>query len=161
MATRQIVHRPSHIRATGPGISPIGYYRLGQSYPRSHGRHTYPRFRRSYIITSVLVERLNLRLKLGGLVLIGTGDFTPPSGARNAPWMFEGEFVVRSTGTSGTGVAVGELDDGTNARLLGSDATLTVNTTKAANLAVSAQWAVADALNSITVRIVEIERASI
>ena len=101
---------------------------------------------------------LNLRILLGSVVLLASGDVAPPSSGSDVPWEIEGLFVVRSVGASGTIMATARYDNGQTSGLLANAAAIVVDTTTAADLQVSAQWGTASASNSIKVQNLFVEK---
>jgi len=107
------------------------------------------------------VASLTLRIKFGSTVLLSSGAVAIPSTGVDVPWEIEGEFVVRSIGASGTVSATGDHDNGQTAGLLANSGTVTIDTTAASDIAVSAQWGVASASNSITAQVLNIEKSKV
>ena len=104
---------------------------------------------------------LNLRIKFGSTVLLYSGAVAAPTGGVDVPWEIDGEFVVRSIGASGQVSITGDTDNGQTSGLLAHSGTVTIDTTAAADIAVSAQWGVASASNSITAQVLNIEKSEV
>lgn len=95
---------------------------------------------------------LNLRIKLASVVLLATGDLTPPTTAVDTPWEMEGYFTVRSIGPTGTVVANGKYDNGQTKGLLANAGTKTIDADASNEIHVSVEWAIANALNTVKVQ---------
>lgn len=103
---------------------------------------------------------LNLRFKMGAVVLLASGNVAIPSSGSNVPWEIEGMFIVRTVaGISAALMATGKYNNGQTSGLLANAATVAVDPTAAADLQVSAQWGTASASNTITVQNLTIEKA--
>ena len=98
------------------------------------------------------IASLNLRIELGSVVLLASGDVAIPSGASGVPWKLEALFTVRSIGASGSVMAHGEYDNGQVAAMLANAVAVTVDTTIANDVQASAQWGVADAANIVLIQ---------
>jgi len=107
---------------------------------------------------AAIPQSLNLLIKLGSVTLISTGALTPTSGLADEPWMFEGYFIVRSTGSSGTVMVSAEHDAAGNRGQLTNTGTKTIDDTVAETLQVAADWGAANAGNTITVQNLDLER---
>lgn len=91
---------------------------------------------------------------VAGVAICATAAVTTPSAVTNQTWRFEGEFRVRTVGSSGTaiGVAVAEniSTTATNMAPATAPATATIDTTAAKALTIGAQWGTNSASNTIT-----------
>ena len=99
---------------------------------------------------------------VSGVAVCATSALTSISGATNTTWRLEGEFRVRSVGSSGTviGAASAYGITATTAVAMApatAPATATVDTTAAKALTVGAQWGTASASNTITCHHFDVE----
>jgi len=97
---------------------------------------------------------LRLRIKLGSTVVI---DGPATIAGTVEAWEIYGTIHVRSLGASGTVMANGYYNNGRNHGPLSNQGTTTIDTTAIQTVQVSAQWSVADALNTITLENIEVE----
>lgn len=139
-----IIYHQNHIAAFAGGhtvywpFQPFGGYAPGISTP---------------------VQSLNLRIKIGSVELVSSGAVDQPSSGSNVPWSIDCEFVVRSIGASGKVSATGNHDNGQTSGLLANSSELTLNTTIANDVVVSAEHGIASASNTVKVQNLEIERS--
>lgn len=105
------------------------------------------------------VQSLNLRIKIGSLVLVASGVVDQPTTGSDVPFVVEAEFVVRSIGASGKLSATGYYDNGQTRSLLANSGELTLDTTTPNDIAVSVQHGVASVSNIIKAQQIDIERA--
>lgn len=98
---------------------------------------------------------------VAGTAIMTTGAVTTPSGVTNQTWRFEGEFRVRTVGSSGTAMGVGVAENistvATNMAPATAPATATIDTTSAKALTLGAQWGTANASNTITCHHFDVE----
>lgn len=103
-------------------------------------------------------DTLTARLLLGSTVVVATAAV---DAAVNDVIYFEANLIVRTIGTSGTVVAAGVQANGVpgtvTAKPFYMDST-TLNTTANANLAVTAEWSVANTGNSVQLNVMEVKR---
>lgn len=99
-----------------------------------------------------------------GTALCDTGAVTTPSGASHAICSLVGRLVCRAIGSSGTIMAIGQVQNLTAGGVspMGSagattPATVTVDTTSDKTLTVAAQWGTASASNTLTVHTYVVE----
>ena len=109
-------------------------------------------------ITFLGAALLNFRIKLGAVVLLATGNLTPPTTAVDQPWEIDGDFTVRSIGATGTIMANGRYDNAQTKGLLANTGAKTIDTTVSNDINVSVEWAVANALNIATIQELTIEK---
>lgn len=101
---------------------------------------------------------ITLKMKYGSTTLFSTGGASSLSGSMtNEPWFLEGYITVRSVGATGTVIASGSTlfsgTSGSSSPLIGGNASVvTIDTTAATALQLSAQWNVANASNTITMQ---------
>jgi hypothetical protein len=116
--------------------------------------------------TAGTAPTLNIKLKLGTTVLATTGATTTKASTTNRQWMLSADVICITTGASGSVEAAGSFVYTTAANAAASSdvhwemantATVTVDTTTAQALTISAQWGTANASNTITVRQLIIE----
>jgi len=116
--------------------------------------------------TGVIAPSLTLRIYFGSTVLISSGAITTVAGVTNEGWSGEGLFIVQITGATGTIEAQGlsEFSTAATAALfinMDNTAPITVNTTIAQTVQVSAQWGgTVAASDTITLREMTIETMS-
>jgi parallel beta-helix repeat protein len=107
---------------------------------------------------AALATNLTLKVKWGAAILATTGAQAMGAVAMtNQPWSLSAEAVCQTAGVSGTVEAAGDFTKHTAATAsvrwaMSNTGPVTVNTTTAANIAVTAQWSVANLSNSITLR---------
>lgn len=101
---------------------------------------------------------LDIKVTLGGTELCSTGAQNLNTTVTEADWHLEVLITCRAAGASGTVVASGifDHDDGTSFGLVNSSE-VTVDTTAALALDVTATWGTADAANAITCQEATIE----
>lgn len=116
------------------------------------------RVRAQAIATSTnSTDTLNVRLKFGSTTILATGALDV---ANNDLAYIEADVVIRTIGASGTMVAAGLTCigvEGTATAKPGKLASTTVDTTAAITVAVSAQWSVASASNSVRLDVFDAE----
>ena len=102
---------------------------------------------------------LNIRLKLGGTEVCSTGANNLDTSVTDVDWRTELHFVCRSTGASGTVQGGGYFshDNGSDFGMVNAS-TITVDTTAALDIDVTATWGTADAANTITCQEAPIEK---
>lgn len=101
---------------------------------------------------------LQFRIKFGTTVLATTGTITTPSGVTNQPFRLVAEIQVRSNGSSGSVLSIGQvsgLGSATGINLLTSGgatapAGVTVDLTTDQSLVVMATWGTQSASNTLT-----------
>lgn len=113
-----------------------------------------------YLSTNSLAGgTLNIKVKLGSIVVLTTNAYTFGSDLTDELWELEGLITCRTTGASGTVFSQGMWTGDVQAGGLGGSfdyvpmkntATVTVNTTASQAFDVTATWSVAAAGNSIT-----------
>jgi predicted RecA/RadA family phage recombinase len=102
-------------------------------------------------------DTLNVRLKVGTVVLIATGAVDV---ANNDIFHIEADMVVRTIGAAGTIVASGLQALGTEGTVTAKPAKLAstvLDTTVAQAVAVSAQWSVANAGDQVRLDVLDVE----
>jgi hypothetical protein len=109
---------------------------------------------------------LNLKVKLGTVVLASTGAITMGSSISNRGFSFEVKVTLMSVGAAGTVEAHGcvtfSTASATSALVsLFSTAPIAVDTNVASSVSVTAQWGTASASNTITLRQLYIEYLNI
>lgn len=106
-------------------------------------------------ITSTALPTLNIRLKLGTVLLVQTGAVALTANPVNGAWYLTASITFRSIGATGTVIGQGFFvyDNQTNnSKVMGMAALTpaTVDTTVPISADVTAQWGVANTANSIT-----------
>lgn len=106
-------------------------------------------------ISSAGLPTLNIRFKLGNLVLLATGNNILAANPNNGAWSLDVDFVFRGIGTGGSVVGQGIFlyDHQTNNNKvmgLAMTAPVVVDTTASQTPGITAQWGAADPNNSIT-----------
>jgi hypothetical protein len=119
------------------------------------------------IFSTTLTPTLALRVKAGTTTLLSTGDYTPLSASLTTRlWSLEAILVCRTVGASGTihgngmvqcADAASSVLDGTAIVLGNTGATITLDTTAAQTIQLSADWSVASASNTITMHHFSVE----
>src|SRR6185369_10645296 len=111
---------------------------------------------------------LTLKIKFGNIVIGTTGLRTLLNGLSNRGWQISNDFVVFSTGVTGavdsqglvllplSGLTIGDVA----MVKISNPSTISVNTTIANALQLSATWSSANANNTITLRSFNIETMS-
>lgn len=92
---------------------------------------------------------------VAGVALAASAAITTPSGVTNLTWRLEALITVRSIGSSGTAMAIGEvkgISSATGVNLLpaSAPAVATIDTTAAKALVLGAQWGANSASDTIT-----------
>lgn len=92
---------------------------------------------------------------VAGTAIMTTGAITTASGVTNLTWRFEGEFRVRTVGSSGTALGTARMHGVPSATAVNlapasAPATATIDTTAAKALTIGAQWGTSSASNTIT-----------
>lgn len=98
---------------------------------------------------------LQLKVKFGTVVVLDTTAVATPAGAANKQWTLEGLITVRTNGSTGTVIAQGMVTIASSTTAVQSEqmvntGTVTVDTTVATAITVTAQWGTASASNTIT-----------
>ena len=110
------------------------------------------------IAANATAPTLNIRIKLGTTILASTGATSLGTAALTSQrWTLDADVVCMTSGATGTVEAQGAFTRHTSAIAsvewaMTPTAATTVNTTTAQNLQVSAQWGVAAATSTITLR---------
>jgi hypothetical protein len=112
--------------------------------------------------TTAAPGTFTIRMKLGATVVATTGANTPTASLTNRGWETTFDITCITAGGSGTveGQGVTRLSTtaiAANIIDMENTATVTVNTTAAQTLQMSAQWATANAANTITLRQIVVE----
>ncbi len=112
--------------------------------------------------TTTTAPTLNIRLKAGAVALAATGAQATTISMTNRQWTLQADVICQTVGTSGTVEAAGSVTRATSAVAavqweLNNTAAVTMNTTIAQTLAISAQFNAASASNAITLREMSIE----
>lgn len=99
---------------------------------------------------------------VAGTALATTGALTTASGVTNLTWKFQVIISVRTIGSSGTAIAIGEAAGITAATATAlvpasAPAAATIDTTSAKSLTLGAQWGTASASNTITCHSFDVE----
>lgn len=108
------------------------------------------------IISNTGTPTLNLIIKLGATTIVSCGAITTPSGLSNTGFYVTADLTVRSIGASGTIAGAGMAMCGSGSAspidmLMPTPATpVTIDTTGALTLDVTATWGTASASNTIT-----------
>jgi len=116
--------------------------------------------------TGVIAPTLTLRIYFGSTVLVSSGAITTIAGVTNDGWSGEGLFIVQTIGATGAIEAQGlsEFSTAATAALfvnMDNTVPVTVNTTIAQTVQVSAQWGgTVNASDTITLREMTIETMS-
>ncbi len=121
------------------------------------------RVRASGVYGTTGTPNLTLKLKYGSTVLASTSAVATASGVTNRGWSVDCTVTVVSLGASGSVECQGWATLGTAAGTavqqdMENTAAVTVDTTAAANLQVSAEWGTANASNTITCRQMTVRR---
>ena len=114
------------------------------------------KLRTSGFYTTTGTPTLQIRGKLGSVVIVDTGALTMPSGVTNGFWTFDADLVSRTYAASGTVTGSGWFRYTDNAgtiynvpaRVPTTGADVTVNTTTPGTLSVTAQWGTANNANN-------------
>lgn len=102
---------------------------------------------------------LLLGIYWGGVagVALASNTITTPSGVTNLGWRLEADLVVRSVGSSGSILTVGDMLWGLTSTTTGqafipgsAPAAVTVDTTAAKAVTIGAQWGASSASNTLT-----------
>jgi hypothetical protein len=107
--------------------------------------------------TDAVAPTLRLKLKLDSTTVLDTTAVTMTGSLVNRGWFADVQLVVTATGVSGTAdrQALVEFSTGTASGALvntPNTSTVTVDTTQAQTVSVTAQWSAADTDNTITLR---------
>lgn len=108
------------------------------------------RIRASGVLSSVSQPNLTVLVKFGSVTVATTGAVAQVGTPSNAGWELDVIVTCRTAGASGTVFAQGLLRYGANLVPLAATAAVTVDTTAAAIIDVTAQWGAASASNTIT-----------
>ncbi len=112
---------------------------------------------------------LNIRLRLGGVagtVIVATGDKTPAAACTSEFWEVDIDLTCRTIGATGTVMAAGNFyhgDDSTNILYeweMVNTAAVTVDTTAALAVSLSADWGGTDADDTLTCTLLTLESLS-
>jgi len=119
------------------------------------------RVRLTGIASNTATPTLNIILKIGSTEIVSSGAITTASGLSNNVITVEATLTVRSIGASGTVIGMGSLmiDDTHYPLFNSSDITtvVTIDTTAAQTVDVTATWGTASASNTITGQTATIE----
>lgn len=112
--------------------------------------------------TNVVAPTLTGKIKLGSTTLLNTGALTTIAGVTNVGWFAEAEFIVISTGASGTIEVQGYAEFATAATTglsvnIPNTAPITVDTTGNPVLTITVQWSLSNAANTISLRNMVVE----
>lgn len=112
-------------------------------------------YTKGHMMETEAAPTLNIKAKLGSSSLVSTGVVTLVAGVSNSCWESYVEFTCRTAGTSGTVQAQGRFDYTNTANLttrLGmvSRAAMTIDTTTAQVLDLTATWGAANTSNTIS-----------
>lgn len=112
--------------------------------------------------TNIVAPTLIGKIKLGSTTLLNTGALTTIAGVTNVGWFAEAEFIVISTGASGTVEVQGYAEFATAATTglsvnIPNTAPITVDTTGNPILTVTVQWSLSNVANTISLRNMVVE----
>lgn len=110
------------------------------------------------VVSDTGTPNLTIKAKFGSTVLASTGAVALASGITNLGWKLEALITCRTTGVTGTVFVQGEFTYGTVRLPMATVATVTVDTTGALVINLSAEWGTSSASNTITCTNMIVER---